>query len=668
MHILLCAATSVEARACKSGVARAGKSTSIFVLQTGMGFENAERALRNYLSENASKKPSWIISTGFAGSRKSSIGLGDFILASAVNEIEFAAGIWADSLKRAQIPYQLARVSTVQKIMNENSSAFNDQPENRPLEVVDMESAALAKLANEFSIPFQVVRLMSDTLDQPIPNSVIKFSSSFSKGIFSAFSEPKKLARFIGQTMNLPGKLTSAWERLSRETVLLFILSSTVLGFLALTPEKSFAYSVEDYLQQVEHSHDGYHAMEEDSAGANAASKSADLIFKPQVFSELQYTYDPRDTHSPELYGDKTIAQGVSTGFREQTPWGIQLQLSLDYTQNTLLGETSPLITRPTVTNLYVVPVFNWSVWQNFGGRLDRANQRMQKAQSLAQSYGSDYGARAILVEAEGRYWKLASLREVMRLQRESLVRARSVMNLDSRKAKQRLIDSGDTLLSEAAVEGKELELKSMLTEERSAARAFNASRGIDSDQVAEDLRLPTDDAFAHLQLPERKGSRGDLKVAEQQSIASEAGYQVAHEKLLPSLSVFGSIFALGLNFSMPLDLGLTSEARSGYAKEAEAAELNFRRKQFEQENDWQELQTRFQDNLERLQLAVKLEDLQRRKFEDANRRRKRAMTVAFQVFQYELDYLAAAQTRLQIEGTLLGLRAQAKLYAESNP
>jgi outer membrane protein TolC len=314
------------------------------------------------------------------------------------------------------------------------------------------------------------------------------------------------------------------------------------------------------------------------------------------------------------------------------------------------------------------VPVFNWSVWQNFGGRLDRANQRMQKAQSLAQSYGSDYGARAILVEAEGRYWKLASLREVMRLQRESLVRARSVMNLDSRKAKQRLIDSGDTLLSEAAVEGKELELKSMLTEERSAARAFNASRGIDSDQVAEDLRLPTDDAFAHLQLPERKGSRGDLKVAEQQSIASEAGYQVAHEKLLPNLSVFGSIFALGLNFSMPLDLGLTSEARSGYAKEAEAAELNFRRKQFEQENDWRELQTRFQDNLERLQLAVKLEDLQRRKFEDANRRRKRAMTVAFQVFQYELDYLAAAQTRLQIEGTLLGLRAQAKLYAESNP
>jgi nucleoside phosphorylase/outer membrane protein TolC len=668
MQILLCAATLVEAKACKTGIKRAGRSSAIFVLQTGMGSENAERVLRQYLSENLDDKPKWIISTGFAGSRISSIGLGDFILASSVNEIEFGAGTWADSLKRAQIPFQLARVSTVQKIMNEDSTSRKDEPENRPLEVVDMESAALAKVAKEFSIPFQVVRLMSDTIDQPIPNSVVAFSSSLSKGVFSALREPKKLAHFIRQTINLPGKLSHAWEKLSSEVALVCILSSAMIGMLALAPENSFAYSVDDYLQQVEHSHDGYHAMEEDSAGAKAAAKSADLIFKPQVFSELQYTYDPRDTHSPELYGDKTIAQGVSTGFREQTPWGIQLQLSLDYTQNTLLGESSPLITRPTVTNLYVVPVFNWSVWQNFGGRLDHANQRMQKAQSLAQSYGSDFGARAMLVEAEGRYWKLASLREVIRLQRESLDRARSVMNLDSRKAKQRLIDSGDTLLSEAAVEGKELELRSMLTEERSAARAFNASRGIDSDQVTEDLRLPDDDAFAHLQLPERKGSRGDLKVAEQQSIASEAGYQVAHEKLLPNLSVFGSIFALGLNFSMPLDLGLTSEARDGYAKEAEAAELNFRRKQFEQENDWQELQTRFHDNLERLQLAVKLEDLQRRKFEDANRRRKHAMTVAFQVFQYELDYLAAAQTRLQIEGTLLGLRAQAKLYAESTP
>jgi hypothetical protein len=41
-------------------------------------------------------------------------------------------------------------------------------------------------------------------------------------------------------------------------------------------------------------------------------------------------------------------------------------------------------------------------------------------------------------------------------------------------------------------------------------------------------------------------------------------------------------------------------------------------------------------------------------------------MTVAFQVFQYELDYLGASQNRLQIEGTLLGLQAQAKLYDDA--
>ena len=434
---------------------------------------------------------------------------------------------------------------------------------------------------------------------------------------------------------------------------------------LSVLSHSAQALSVDEFLYQVVHSNDGYLSDRENSDGSISAAEGSNLLFKPQIFSNLQYIYDPRDTHAPALEGDKTLGESVSVGLREQTPWGVKLQLSMDYNQSTLLGISSPLVTRPTVTNLYPVPGFNWSLWQNWEGHLDQANQRLLESQSLAESYGSRFQAQVHLVEAEGVYWKLASLRESIHLLHDSLDRAHSLLELDQKKAKNHLIDSSDMLLSEAAVQGKELELKSILGEERIAARAFNEARGLDSEDVSDQLTLPSPESFYEWKFPNQTGARGDLKALEQQQIAAQAGYQVAREKLLPNLNLYGSIFAVGLNFSMPLDFSLTSDTRLGYARKINASELNFRRKSFEQKTQWQDLKTRFEDLVERLKLAVKLESLQKRKFEDVRRRREHGMTIAFQVFQYELDYLNAAQNRVQIETALLALRAQLKLYAE---
>lgn len=661
MKVLLCAATPIEYRACVAGVAKISTQHEFTVLQTGMGAEKALQALRSHLVSLKLVRYDCIISTGFAGSRSRELKIGSFLLATRVQNSQGVDYVlkyeeWANALQKAGITFQLASVCEVSEILSDDPKAI-DQGE--PL-AVDMESFALATVASEYSVRFQVLRMISDTVDQPIPESIKVFSQNLWQGFVASMKSPKKLFRFVAQTAKLPSELKVMWERISNLKTLMF--ASIALPIFALS---SSAFTVDEYLAQVSQSNDGYHSLVEQSLGANASGQSAELLFKPQVFTNLQYSYDPRDTHSQPLYGDHTLAKSFSAGVREQTPWGLQLQLSLDYNQETLLGISSPLITKPTVTNVYPVPVFKWSLWQNWAGRMDRANQRMEEAKSRAESYGSDFGAKALMVEAEGRYWKLAALREMIKLQQGSLERAKSVYAVDIKKARAKLIDSGDALLSESAVQGKDLELKSMQSEEKSAARAFNSSRGKESDQVEEVLALPSAKSFLNFKLPKQAGLRGDLKVAEQQSLATQAGYDLAHEKLLPDVSLYGSIFAMGLSFSMPLDLSLTSDARKGYARQSQAAELNLKHKHFEQENEWIDLKSRFMDNVARLYLAMKLEDLQRRKLEDANRRRAHAMTIAFQVFQYELDYMAAAQARLQIEGTLLGLRAQARLYAD---
>ena len=425
--------------------------------------------------------------------------------------------------------------------------------------------------------------------------------------------------------------------------------------------------SLEEFLHQVSRSNGDYLSMQMDSQGSELSSKVATLLFKPRVYTNMQYVYDPRDTHVPDLEGNRQIIRNASVGIQEQTPFGLQLQLSMDYSQSALLGTNSPLVTNQTITNIYPVPGFNFSLWQNFLGRMDRANRSLLEAQSLAKAYGKSFGARATLVEAEGRYWKLATIREAIRLQKDSLQRARDLLAIENRKKAKHLSDVSDVLLGEAAVQGKELELRSYAAEERAAARALNASRGIDSDQVAEALNVPGVETVLDAIAPAKPGIRGDVRVAEQEAIATRSGDEMAREKLLPTFNLYGSVYMVGVVFTLPLDQGATVEARQGYARQSDAADLAYQKKIFDAENDWKDLVARLNETKERLELAVKLETVQKLKFEEIRRKRDRGLTVAFQVFQYELDYLSATQTRLQIQGTLLGIRAQMKLYGSGS-
>lgn len=432
----------------------------------------------------------------------------------------------------------------------------------------------------------------------------------------------------------------------------------------------SFAYaqtlSVEEYLGQVSQSHQGYRSLRAQSEGALHASKSASLLFKPQAFTNAQYIYDPRTTHAPSIEGYRNIHRNISFGLRQQTNFGLQLQLSVDYAQGTLLGTNPAFVINPNLVNFFVIPTFNFSLWQNLLGRMDRANKRLTEAQSLATAYGSRFGAQATLVEAEGRYWKLVVIREAIRLQEKSVQRAKSLVALETRKIRRHLVDSSDVLLGEATLQGKNLELKSMIAEERSAARSFNSARGINSNTVHDELALPSVESIQNIILPKRTSRRGDVHTAEQQAIAAQAGNELARENLLPNLSVYGSIFAVGLAFSIPIDQSLTQEARKGYAQQGQAAELNFERKLFEEEADWNDLMEKFSYTQERLIVALKLEEIQQRKFEETRSKLTKGLTVAFQVFQYELEYLSASLARLQLEGNLLGIRAQMRFYEPS--
>jgi nucleoside phosphorylase len=180
MHdVLICAAMGSEFKACTHGIKDSGLGSHFEVLRTGIGMKSASQALERRLRSGS--RPKLIVSSGFAGALTKDIPLHAWISADK---------IWSCTKEFSEIPgnYLALQKSLATQIVSVETIAQHEFPIKEKLSV-DMETAALAEVANRQGIRFMVLRLISDTADHPLP----EFASAF----VSAITEkelPKKLA------------------------------------------------------------------------------------------------------------------------------------------------------------------------------------------------------------------------------------------------------------------------------------------------------------------------------------------------------------------------------------------------------------------------------------------------------------------------------------------
>lgn len=222
--ILLCAATAVEARACRKGIRKPTAEGLFEVLQTGMGSQSATRRLEARLCAEGGMRPAHIVSTGFAACAGSGVGIGTWVLGTSVR------GVSADriSLGPALKPYlqktQLPWI--VSDFLSRSEVALDARSEG----AVDMESRALAEVARQHGVAFSILRVVSDTPQSPIPECVASFASCalaagprkftyFLKGCWHALRRPVVLGQFLRRSADLPAVLAQGWEAVAREWV-----------------------------------------------------------------------------------------------------------------------------------------------------------------------------------------------------------------------------------------------------------------------------------------------------------------------------------------------------------------------------------------------------------------------------------------------------------------
>jgi hypothetical protein len=171
-----------------------------------------------------------VISTGFAGALSGGVPLGAWIGAHALFE-------WKDGTLRAianvaplvngarPFDWLACDVVSTPEIVGRDSP-LRRLESSRPL-IADMESAALAQEASARSVACSVLRLVSDTPAQPLPEFLGSFTAAMAgsdararflataRGIGSALADPSGVARLVSTGQRLVKQLRVDFARLA---------------------------------------------------------------------------------------------------------------------------------------------------------------------------------------------------------------------------------------------------------------------------------------------------------------------------------------------------------------------------------------------------------------------------------------------------------------------
>jgi nucleoside phosphorylase len=153
---------------------------TVLVMHAGMGKARIARAGAWLLGKpafgNLPYRPKAVLMAGYAGGLRDGLKVGDVILATEIVDAKgnIHSATWPTRPLDGQWdpPLQRGRLVTVDKIVS-TTQEKRDLGQRHDALAVDMESAVLARLCAAEAVPFGCVRVISDSVDTPLPPRLV---------------------------------------------------------------------------------------------------------------------------------------------------------------------------------------------------------------------------------------------------------------------------------------------------------------------------------------------------------------------------------------------------------------------------------------------------------------------------------------------------------------
>jgi adenosylhomocysteine nucleosidase len=168
-----------------SGHMRLGKTSawpgkwekqSIVLVRSGVGRQRAEDATLQVIDRF---QPSTLVSIGYAGAVQPGLNVGDLVIADTIIEEKKKGKYspnsdWLNRAKGVSCPEGFKAVVggllTVDNVIHDSQSK-QELGKNYSVQAVEMETSAIAKVAEEKDVPLLSLRVISDRLDQELLDS-----------------------------------------------------------------------------------------------------------------------------------------------------------------------------------------------------------------------------------------------------------------------------------------------------------------------------------------------------------------------------------------------------------------------------------------------------------------------------------------------------------------
>ncbi len=196
----------VQTARCHSFLEHLGvfSSQPVVVAETGVGAEHASKATDDLI---AMYRPSWIVSAGFAGALDERMRRGHILMADHVADVEgnqLDVGLNMDpQVIESTKGLHVGRLLTVDRIIRTPDERRELYKQHDAL-ACDMESAAVANVCRRDGVRFLSVRVISDTVDDELPEEIEK--------LIGQNSLAGKLGVAAGALFRRPGVAKDAWK------------------------------------------------------------------------------------------------------------------------------------------------------------------------------------------------------------------------------------------------------------------------------------------------------------------------------------------------------------------------------------------------------------------------------------------------------------------------
>lgn len=172
----------------------------IAIVESGTGQIRAQRATQALIDAHG---PTWIVSTGFAGSLSADIKIGHIVVADHVvgangEELSIDVGMASDVSRGLHV----GRLFTADHIVRTIAEKRNLAAETHSI-AVDMETLAVARVCRATKTRFMAVRAISDDMSADLPPEVLSLVGETGAVRFGAV---------IGSLIKRPSSLKDMWR------------------------------------------------------------------------------------------------------------------------------------------------------------------------------------------------------------------------------------------------------------------------------------------------------------------------------------------------------------------------------------------------------------------------------------------------------------------------